>query len=112
MHGDLDADGGAFRDAEEVHVQRQVLDGVELEVARDHAMLGAVDIDMEKRGEEAPGVNTLAQFGMVERDHQRGFVVAIDDARNTTGRPCCPGGPLATFRTHHRFEFENGSHCL
>ena len=67
MHRDFHADRGAFGDAQEVHVHRQVLDRVELEVARDHPVLGAVHIEIVERGEEAPGINTLAQFVMLEQ---------------------------------------------
>ena len=41
----LDVELGALADAQEVHMQREVLDRIELVVARDHAVLVAVDIE-------------------------------------------------------------------
>ena len=108
--GNVDADGGAFRHAQEVDMHRQVLDRVELEVARDHAMLRAVDIEIVERGEEAPGIDALAQFVMVEQDHHRGLVLAVDHARHSAGATRSPGGPLAAFRTRRRFHFQDGRH--
>ena len=46
VHRDVDADDGAFRHAQEIHVHRQILHRIELEVARDHAMLGAVHVEV------------------------------------------------------------------
>ena len=85
VHGNLDADQGAFGNTEEVHVNGLVLDRIKLEVAWNHAMLGAVHVDVEKGREEAPGVNTLAQFGMVDLDHDRGFVLTVNYARHSAG---------------------------
>ena len=85
MHGNFHADAGAFRDAQEVDVHRQVLDGVELEVARDDAVLGAVDVDLVERGEEAPGVDALAQLVVLDEHHDRGLVLAVDDTRHIAG---------------------------
>ena len=49
-------------------MHREVLDRIELEVARDHAVLRAVDVDVVERGQEAAGIDALAQFVVVERD--------------------------------------------
>jgi hypothetical protein len=107
---DVDADDGAFRHAEEIHVHRQVFHRIELEVARDHAVLGAFHVDVKQRGEEAPGINALAQFGMVHQDQLRGLVFTIDHARHIAGATCSPSGPLAAFRTHRRLQFQDGRH--
>ena len=107
---DVDADHRAFRHAQEIHVHRQVLHRIELEVARDHAVLLAVHVEMKQRGEEAPGVDALAQFGMVHEDHLRGLVLTVDHARHIAGATCSPSGPLAAFRTHRRLQFLDGRH--
>src|SRR5471030_1536306 len=73
-------------------------------------MLRAVHIEVIKRGEEAPGINALAQFSMVHEDHQRGLVLTVNYARHIAGPTCCPSGPLAAFRTHRRFHFQDGRH--
>ena len=46
--GMLHADGGAFAEAQEIHMHRQILHGIELEVARDDAVLGAVDVEVDR----------------------------------------------------------------
>src|SRR4029077_16917294 len=42
----IDADRGALAEPHEVHMQRQVAHGIELEVAGNDAMLHAVDLDV------------------------------------------------------------------
>jgi len=54
-------------------MQRQVADGVELEVARDDAMLHALDFDVMNGGEKMPRINTVAQIGVIERDRSGGL---------------------------------------
>jgi hypothetical protein len=110
VHRNFDADGGAFRHAQEIHVHRQILDRVELEVARDHPVLGTLYIELVNGGEEAPGVDALFQVVVLEQHHDRGLVLAVDDARHAAGITCCPRGPLATFRTHRRFHLLDGCH--
>ena len=95
---------------QEVDMHRRSLHRIELEVARDHAVLGAVDVEVVERGEEAPGIDALPQLGMIERDRQRGLVVAVDHARHAAGATRCPGGPLAALRTRRRLQFLDGRH--
>ena len=110
VHRNFHADGGAFRHAQEVDVHRQVLDGVELEVARDDAVLLAVDVELVERGEEAPGIDALAQLIVLDQHHHRGLVLAVDNARHVAGVTCCPCGPLAGFRARRRFHLLHGCH--
>ena len=74
MDRDVHADGRALAEPHEVDVNRQIPDRIELEVARDDAMLGAVDVDLIDRRQEMAGVDALAQFGIVDRDRQRVLV--------------------------------------
>src|SRR6185437_14719120 len=97
FHRDVDADDGAFRDAEEVHVHRQILNRIELEVARNHPVLGTVHVDVKQRGEKAPGIDAPGEFGMVERDHLRGFVLAVNHARHSAERRAARAAPLPPF---------------
>ena len=62
VQGNADADGGAFAEPHEVHVDREILDRIEMEVARNHAVLLAVQIDVENRGQEPACQDALAQF--------------------------------------------------
>ena len=83
---------------------------IELEIARDHAVLGAVDVDIVDAGQELAGEDALAQFGMVERDGERGLVVTVDDAGYAALATHCPGGPLAGPRPRRRLDFFDGRH--
>src|ERR1700755_1629526 len=67
----------ALAEAQEVDVDRIVHHRIELEVARDHAMLGAVDVDVEHRGEEVSRIDLLLQILEVERDRDRVLAVAV-----------------------------------
>mgnify|MGYP003335462696 CR=1 FL=1 len=89
-----------------------VANRLELVIARDHAVLLAFDVDVIKRGGEAPAIDALAQFVKVERDRHRGFVFTVDNARHFAGATFSPGGPLAALRTRNRLEFHDGRHCL
>src|SRR5580704_14026778 len=95
MDRNVDADGGALAEPHEVDMQWQVAHRIELEVAGNDAMLHAVDLDIMDGGEKTPGINAVVQIGIVERDRQRRFAVAIDDSGNAAGTTFCPGGPLA-----------------
>ncbi len=92
---DVDADGRALAEPHEVDMQRQVADGVELEVSRNDAVLHAVDLDVVDGGEKAPGIDALVQFLIIHRDRKRFFAVAIDDAGYAACATLRPGGPLA-----------------
>ncbi len=67
----LDPDLLAFGEAQEIDVDRQVLDRVELVVARDGAGLLAVDVDLEHRGQEVAGEDQPAGLVEVEGDRRR-----------------------------------------
>ena len=58
----------AFAQAQEIHVHRQVLHRVELEVARNDPVLGAVHVEVVHRGEEVSGIDALLELGMIDRD--------------------------------------------
>ena len=62
VHRHFHADELAGLEAQEVDVQREVLDGIQLVVARDHARLRALDVDLELRGQEVAGENELLGF--------------------------------------------------
>ena len=112
VQGHVDADGGAFAEPHEVDMDREVAHGIEMEVARDHAVLLALELDVVKRGREASGQDALAQVAVIDRDGHRGLVVAVDHSGNSPGATLCPGGPLAALRTRGRLQFLDGRrHC-
>src|SRR5665213_1082762 len=90
-----DADGRAFAEPHEVDMQRKIAHRIEMEVARNHAVLLALQIDVVNRGQEPAGQDALAQFGIVDRDGYGGLVVAIDYSGHSPGATLCPCGPLA-----------------
>src|SRR5580658_4562703 len=110
MDRNVDADGGALAESHEIHMQRQVAHGIELEVAGNHAMLHAVDLDVMNGRQKTPGIDAVVQIGIVERDRQRRLAVAIDDSGNAAGTTFCPGGPLAGPRTRRRLDQIDGRH--
>src|SRR6476646_9527347 len=63
VQGNADADGRALAEPHEVDMEREIAHRIEMEVARDHAALLALEIDVVNRGEEPAGQNALAQFG-------------------------------------------------
>jgi hypothetical protein len=91
-------------------MQREVTHRIEVEVARNHAVLLALEIDVVNRGQEAAGQDALAQFLVVDRNGHGGLVVAIDHSGNSPGATLCPGGPLAALRTRGRLQFLDGRH--
>ena len=110
VQGHADADGGAFAEPHEVDMDREVLDRIEVEVARNHAVLLAVEVDIDQRGQEPAGEDTLAQFAIINRDRERGLLVAIDHSGHFPGATLSPGGPLAALRTCGRLQFLDGRH--
>src|SRR5215211_3514164 len=107
---DLDANLRAFAEPEKIHMDRRVANRIELVVARDHAVLDALDLEIVQSGEEVSRIDALPDVGAIERDCQRGFAVTIDHARHAAGTTLRPGGPLAGLRTRRRFEFLDGRH--
>src|SRR5262249_51297326 len=89
-----------------------VADRIDLEIAGDHPVLGAVHVDVVKACQELAGVDSLAQFRMIERNVERGLVVPIDHAGHPARAAYGPGGPLAGPRTCRRLDFLDGRHFV
>src|SRR4249919_769516 len=64
VQGNADADGRAFAEPHEIDVERKIAYRIEMEVARNHAVLLALQIDVVNRGEKPAGQNSLAQVGV------------------------------------------------
>ena len=71
VHRHHDLDRLALGEAQEIDMDREVLDRVELVVARDGAGLLAVDVDLEDRGQEVAGEDQLLGLVEVEGDRRR-----------------------------------------
>src|SRR6266404_4327883 len=85
MQGNADADGGAFAEPHEIDMERKIAHRIELEVARNHAVLTALEIDVVNRGEKPPRQNALTQLGIVDRNGEGGLVIAIDHSGHSAG---------------------------
>ena len=110
VQGNADADRRAFTEPHEIDMQREVTHRIEVEVARNHAVLLALEVDVVNRGQEAAGQDALAQFLVVDRNGHGGLVVAVDHSGHSPGATLCPGGPLAALRTRGRLQFLDGRH--
>src|SRR5205085_7346906 len=104
--------GCTFAEPHEIDMKRKIAHRVEMEVARDHAVLLALEIDVVNRGEKPPRQNALAKLGIVDRDGHGGLVVAIDHSGHSPGATLCPCGPLAARRTCGRLQFLDRRHLL
>ena len=93
---DLDVELGVGADAQEVDVQREVLHRIELVVARDDAVLLAVDVEGDDVGEEAAGIDALHAHPCTRsRSATGGLLVAVDDGGDEPLTTQCTSGPLA-----------------
>src|SRR6267154_5244734 len=110
VQGNADADGGAFAEPHEIDMERKIAHRIKLEVARNHAVLVALEIDVVNRGEKPPRQDALTQLGIVDRNGEGGLVVAIDHSGHSAGATLCPCGPLAACRTSGRLQFLDGRH--
>src|SRR5579864_2052134 len=90
-----DANSRAFTEPHEIDMNRKIAHGIEMEVARNHAVLLSLQIDIINRGEEPAGENALAQFAIIDRNGHGGLAVSIDHSGYSPGATLGPGGPLA-----------------
>src|SRR5271170_67698 len=58
MDRNVDADRRALAEPHEVNMQRKIANGIELEVARNDAMLHAVDLNVMNSRQEMPGIDS------------------------------------------------------
>src|SRR5438309_2097467 len=93
-------------------MDREIAHRIEMEVARDHAVLLALEIDVVNRGEEPAGQDARPQFSILDRNGRGGLVVAVYHSRHSAGATLCPCGPLAACRTRGRLQFLDGRHRL
>ena len=94
VNRNVDVDFRVLADAQEIHVNRVVVDRVELEVLREHGDLGAADVDGRHGGQEPAAVDLVVDILVGQSDRQGRLLVAIDDCRHFTVAADCTGGPL------------------
>ena len=105
-----DAHARARLEAEEVDVHRLVAHLVELVVARQHALLAALDVDLEDRGQELARIDELVEVFVVDRDRLGRLAAAVDDSRYAAFATNGAGGPLANPATRHGRELLDRCH--
>ncbi len=91
----LNADAAVLADAHEVDVDRLILDGIDLQVARDDAAFLAFDDNLDDGRGEVALEHLLPEVVVVEGDGLGRLAVTVDDSWNfsfTTSLAC---GPLA-----------------
>ncbi|MEI9990927.1 MAG: hypothetical protein WDM86_12885 [Rhizomicrobium sp.] len=69
---------GAFAEPHEIDMHRAVGHRIDLHLTRDHARLGAGDVEHDERGREAAGLEGALQRAVVDRDVLGRRVAAID----------------------------------
>src|SRR5262249_29528631 len=97
-------------ETQEVDMHRQVLHRIELELARDHPLLGAVDLELVDGGEKAPGIDALLELGVIDRDVERRLAVAVDHARHAARSTLRPARALAGARAGRRLHLLDRRH--
>src|SRR5579862_5465383 len=93
-------------------MDREILNGVELEVARDNALALAVDIDVEDGREETPGADAQADLLGVQRNCSSGGAGSVDDGGCTALTTHGSCGPLAAIRPRLSLDLLHGGHCV
>ena len=91
-------------------MERQILDGIELIIARDHALLSAADVDFVDRRQKMSGIDEPVEIAIIERDRFGVFAAAIDDGWNAAFTANATGGPLACPAAHRGRELFRFGH--
>ena len=74
-------------------MHRTVADDIELVVAGQHALLLALEVELENGGEKMAGVNELVQLVVVDRNGGGLFAAAVNNAWNAAFATYGAGGP-------------------
>src|SRR5690606_13684979 len=93
-------------------MERLPLDHVELVVARDHLVNGAIDVEVEDRRLETAGIDMLERLVEGDGDGDGGLLVTIDNGGNTSLTTQFASGPLAHSLTRLCLEHFAGSHGI
>src|SRR5579883_2355352 len=95
VDGDRDRNPRARADPHEIDVERPVAHGMELHVARQHALLAAVQLDVQQPCEETGLVDFAVELAGIDGDQHRRLLVAVEHTGHTTVATGGPGGPLS-----------------
>src|SRR5690606_6699190 len=91
---DVDVNFRILAHPQEVHVQREILDRIELVVLRQDPDLLSVHVDRGNRGQKAAAVNLVVDVLVGQGDGQGRLLGAVDDGRYLALTANCTGGPL------------------
>jgi hypothetical protein len=100
----------ALTEAQKIDVNGEVLHRIKLEIARDHPMLCALDVELINGGEKAPRIDALFELRMIDGHVHRRLAVTIDDARNAARATLFPRRSSAGPCARYRFHFSDGRH--
>src|ERR1700731_1275441 len=95
MHRHVDAKTCPRLQTQKIDVERLILDRIELVVARDNALLGTAQVELEDRGQKMPGVDELVDFTKIEGNGLGSVSAPVDHAWNAAFTANMAGGPLA-----------------
>ncbi|MNV68043.1 hypothetical protein D3C71_1608730 [compost metagenome] len=112
FHMHIDMQRGIARHAQEVDVDRLIHDDVELVIARDHLVDGAIDVEVEDVRLEATGIDELQRVLIGHGNGDGGLLVTIDNSGNTSLTTHFASGPLAHSVTRLCLEHFGLSHGI
>ncbi len=95
MHRNINGNARSLAKAQEIHMHDEIAHGFKLHVARDGADDLAFHFEVDKRRQEAAGLDVGFELAVIERNHLGSLLVAINDTGNETFATYCAGGPLA-----------------
>src|SRR5205814_2909586 len=76
-------------------MERRLGDRVELHLARQGAVCRPIELEVDQMRVEAGARQRATEFARLQADQHRILLVAIDDRRNASRAPHCPGRALA-----------------
>src|SRR5262249_43373476 len=109
-HGD--GDQRVLAHPQKIDMDREVAHRIELHTARDHARLGALDIEGEDGALEVAGEQLLRDRAVLDRDALRLLLVAVEDTGNAPLAARGAGPALARALPRPCLEFRGFNHSL
>src|SRR4029450_12270191 len=89
----------------------EVAHRLELDIARNSADYGAIDVKVDEGGEKAAGIHMRRQVAIGEGEVLGLLLVAIEDTGDAAFTADCAGGPLAGPATRGSLKLNDLGHC-